>query len=372
MKGLYIHIPFCRSKCPYCDFYSLRYNEDFSKRYCGALIDEIKSGGRTRDFTENTDFEFDTVYFGGGTPSIIGGDNISEILKAVKSCYKITADAEITAECNPSSVSFDFFRKAAEAGVNRISLGMQSAVDRERKALGRIADKEKVKEAIKNSKDNGITNISLDIMLGVPNQTIKSLDETIDFCIESGVTHISAYMLTIEENTPFYKLQKKLPLPKEEETCEMYLHTIDKLKENGIFQYEISNFAKPSFESRHNLKYWNDKEYLGLGPSAHSFIGGRRFYFSSDTEAFVNGGRAVFEDFGGDEKEYLMLRLRLTAGVDISKFKEKFGKDFPLKLKKKAILFKDKGLLNINDNNISLTPKGFLVSNIIISELIDY
>lgn len=372
MKGLYIHIPFCRSKCPYCNFYSLRYNEDFSKKYCDALIEEIKSGQRTREFTENTDFEFDTVYFGGGTPSIIGGDRLSEILKAVKSSYKIYSNAEITAECNPSAVSFDFFKKAAKAGVNRISLGMQSAVDCERKSLGRIADKEKVKEAIKNARENGINNISLDLMLGIPNQTKTSLDETIDFCIESGVPHISAYMLTIEENTPFYKLKDKLPLPKEEETCEMYLHTTERLKENGIFQYEISNFSKQGFESKHNLKYWNDEEYLGLGPSAHSFIDGKRFYFSRSADDFINGKKAIFEDYGGDEKEYLMLRLRLTKGVDFKEFQKKFRKDLPSELKKKAMIFKEKGFLNINDDNVSLTPKGFLVSNYIISELLDY
>ena len=370
MKGLYFHIPFCRSKCPYCDFYSRLPDDAMLDAYTDALCDEMSTGARTAAFCENADLSFDTVYFGGGTPSVLGGERLLRILNEARQSYRIAENAEITVECNPSGVDEEFFRQLAHGGVNRISLGLQSAVDAERRQLGRFADKKQVEKALTNAQNSGITNLSLDVMLGIPDQTIASLDETLSFCLSMGVPHISAYMLALEENTVFYRRRDRLNLPDEDAVCELYLHMSETLTKNGIRQYEISNFAKPGFTSRHNLKYWNCEEYLGLGPSAHSFLGGKRFFFPRDTDGFIKGDCAVFDAFGGDAEEYLMLRLRLTDGVRFDDYCERFASPLPDAFLKKARAFAGQGLMTLTDEHIALTRNGFLVSNYILSELL--
>lgn len=371
MKGLYIHIPFCRSKCPYCDFYSMPKNEEMIEKYCNSLIDEISTGSRTRQFTENADLCFDTVYFGGGTPSVIGADRLGRILECIKKNYKITDDAEITAECNPSTVDGEFFKTLASYGFNRISLGMQSAVDSERRSLGRLADTNMVQSVIASARKNGILNISLDVMLGVPSQTMESLNETVDFLLNTDVPHISAYMLSIEDGTVFHKRQNMLNLPDEDTVCDMYIQLSRRLSENGYEHYEISNFAKRGSESRHNLKYWECEEYLGLGASAHSFINGKRFYFERSAEDFINGAEAVFDSFGGDIQEYLMLGLRLKKGISKSRYKNRFGCDIPESFIKNANQFIKSGHLTLDGDIYSLTQSGMLISNYIISNLLE-
>lgn len=371
MKGLYIHIPFCRSRCPYCDFYSCLSKNTDIESYVGAVIDEIKTGRRTKEFTQNTDFSFDSIYFGGGTPSVIGADNIGSIIICAKDYYNITDDAEITVECNPSTVDEDFFRSLSFHGVNRISLGMQSAVDNERKKLGRFADRNQVQSVINTARKYGIDNISLDVMLGIPDQTMYSLDETIDFLLEADVPHISAYMLSIEEGTVFHKRTDSLNLPDEDTVCDMYIHLSERLRNSGFMHYEISNFAKKGYESRHNTKYWNCEEYLGIGPSAHSFVDGRRFFFERDINSFTNDEKAVYDTTGGDREEYIMLRLRLSEGLTFDEYKNRFGEDFPAEIIKKADRFVKDGLLRLTETALSLTPDGFLISNYIISELIN-
>ena len=224
--------------------------------------------------------------------------------------------------------------------------------------------------AIAFAKSHGIDNISLDIMLGVPNQTIESLNESIDFLISSDIKHISAYMLKIEEDTPFYKMQGELVLPDEDTVCEMYLHTVKRLSENGFMQYEISNFAKDGFESRHNLHYWRTEEYLGIGPSAHSFLNGKRFYFERDFNSFLTNPTIIYDGEGGSEEEFIMLSLRLSEGFSKEKFKKRFGKDPDEEIFKRAEVFEKNGLINITDDRISLTPEGFLLSNTIIGNLL--
>ncbi|MBR3869708.1 MAG: radical SAM family heme chaperone HemW [Clostridia bacterium] len=371
MKGLYIHIPFCRSKCPYCDFYScLSKNADIES-FVNAVIDEIKTGRRATEFTKNSDLSFDTVYFGGGTPSVIGADNIGRIINCAKKYYSISDKAEITVECNPSTVDDEFFRKLSFYGVNRISLGMQSAVDNERRKLGRFADRNQVLSVIDSAKKYGIDNISLDVMLGIPDQTIESLDDTIDFCIETGAPHISAYMLSIEDGTVFHKRIDTLNLPDEDTVCKMYLHLSEKLRNAGFRHYEISNFAKSGYESRHNTKYWNCEEYLGIGPSAHSFIDSQRFFLERDINSFISGEKAVYDCTGGDREEYMMLRLRLSDGIVFEDYKVRFGEDFSSETIKKALDFEKQGLMTVSETSFSLTTDGFLISNYIISELIN-
>ncbi len=364
-RGLYIHIPFCKSKCPYCDFYSFVSTETQKDSYLNAVLFYLKSWG------EKLQGEFDTIYFGGGTPSCFGANRLGEIIQAARRHFNFI-DEEITVECNPSSVSLEFFEELKSFGVNRISMGMQSVVDDERKILGRLSNKIQVENAVKWAKLSGITNVSLDLMLGVPNQTRGSLDESLDFLISQNITHISAYMLKIEEGTPFEKLQNTLNIADEDEVCDLYEYTIQKLAENGFEQYEISNFSKRgAFKSRHNLKYWCGDEYLGIGASAHSFISGQRIFYERDFDSFVHGCEPTFDSMGGDGEEYLMLRLRLNEGVKFEQYEKRYGKSIDENILKRVKQMQKQGLIKMNDLGFSLTQKGFLLSNSVIGFVLD-
>ncbi len=365
LPGLYIHVPFCSSKCPYCDFYSLVAPDELKDQYTDAIIKNIIL------YNKRVGGAFSTVYFGGGTPSLLGSKRLIKILSNIDR----TADCEVTVECNPSDLSENWDIKAMDAlvkaGANRISMGMQSAVDEERKALGRQADREQVKLALELVKSAGINNFSLDLMLGIPHQTIDSIKESIEFCAQNGAKHVSSYLLKIEQGTPFEKVEKLLQLPDEDECCDMYLAACECLEEHGYKQYEISNFAVPGYESRHNLIYWDCREYLGLGASAHSFIGGKRFYFERDIHKFIDSAQPIEDGDGGSFEEYAMLRLRLTKGLINDDVKQRFGFDIPPKMLEKSRLFEKNGLVTIDSNGISLTPQGFLVSNSIIAALLN-
>lgn len=339
--GLYFHIPFCKNKCPYCDFYSTKYNEAASQEYCRQLISHI----------QKYEGAFDTVYFGGGTPSIIEPELIGKILNIARERFKINTESEITIECNPSKDLAEAFKLYRLYGINRISLGMQSAVDKERFALGRNAGKTQVAKAIKDAKTAGIRNISLDLMLGTPHQTLASLDESFDFIDKMNVQHISAYLLKIEEGTKFYELQNRLALPDEDTVSDMYLKTVRTLRELGFKQYEISNFAKDGCESRHNLKYWRLVPYLGIGKTAHSFWNGKRFFYDKNFRLIPDGE-------GGSDEEKIMLGLRLNEGINKALVKKQYQH------------FVNMGLMTETKNRIALTPEGMLVSNIIINALI--
>lgn len=360
--GLYLHIPFCKTKCPYCDFYSMRGDVSDKDMYTISLVESMEN------WSDKLGRKADTLYLGGGTPSILGGENIAMLTRRAKNLFGV--DGEITVECNPSAVEEDFFEAVADAGVNRISLGVQSVIERERKKLGRFSDREIIEKRIEQCKTAGIKNISLDVMLGVQEQTMKSFDETLNFCIASGATHISAYMLKIEEGTPYYKKKDSLNLPNDDEVADMYLAMSEKLRANGFEHYEISNFARSGFEGKHNLKYWNCEEYLGLGPSAHSFIDGKRFFYPRDIEYFKNGGEPISDGNGGDEEEYIMLRLRLKDGIVFEDFEKRFEKIFPRDIIKKTERFIENGLMKYDDKSMALTEKGFLLSNLIIAEFI--
>lgn len=357
-----MHIPFCRSKCPYCDFYSVRADESVKEQYVNVLKSRITAEMSVLNC------KADTLYIGGGTPSVLGAENLGEIVKSALPF--LTSDAEITVECNPFGLNEDFFNSLAFYGVNRISMGLQSANDSERRALGRLSDSETVKKAVKNAQKSGIKNISLDVMLGIPRQTEKSLAETLDFCISLGVPHISAYILKLEEGTVFYNRQNSLSLPNDDAVADLYLQACETLEENGIMQYEISNFAKSEYESRHNLKYWNCEEYLGLGPAAHSFLGGKRFYFERDLSSFLNNAEPIQDGDGGDFTEYAMLRLRLTEGLLQSETERRFGHKIPEEMIKKSAFFANNGLMESDETGIRLTRNGFLISNTILSEIL--
>ncbi|SJZ70856.1 radical SAM family heme chaperone HemW [Eubacterium coprostanoligenes] len=340
-SGLYFHIPFCKSKCPYCDFYSVKFDEASAQQYVQEICDEIKQYQGI----------FDTVYFGGGTPSILPPELIGKILDCARAQFEISDDAEITVECNPSKDLSEDFKKYASYGVNRISVGMQSAVDSERFALGRAAGRNEVERTINYARQSGIENISLDLMLGTPKQTIESLDYSFDFIKSVGVPHVSAYMLKIEEGTKFFQMRDRLVLPDDDTVGEMYLKTVDTLASFGIKQYEISNFAVPGFESRHNTKYWTLTPYLGIGKSAHSFWGGKRFFYDREWNKIDDGT-------GGDKEEQIMLGLRLAKGIDKSLVDRDFAE------------FVKMGYVADLGERVALTPKGMLVSNTIINYII--
>ena len=340
-SGLYFHIPFCKSKCPYCDFYSVKFDEASAQQYVQEICDEIKQYQGI----------FDTVYFGGGTPSILPPELIGKILDCARTQFEISDDAEITVECNPSKDLSEDFKKYASYGVNRISVGMQSAVDSERFALGRVAGKNEVERTINYARQSGIENISLDLMLGTPKQTIESLDYSFDFIKSVGVPHVSAYMLKIEEGTKFFQMRDRLVLPDDDTVGEMYLKTVETIASFGIEQYEISNFAVPGFESRHNTKYWTLTPYLGIGKSAHSFWGGKRFFYDIEWNKIDDGT-------GGDKEEQIMLGLRLAKGIDKSLVDRDFAE------------FVKMGYVADLGERVALTPKGMLVSNTIINYII--
>ncbi|MBR5442218.1 MAG: radical SAM family heme chaperone HemW [Clostridia bacterium] len=370
MSGIYIHVPFCKSKCPYCDFYSMRCDEATKSKYVDAVIDEIKALHRCKGFV-NEHFNADTLYLGGGTPSVLSGEQIAQIVSTARECFNIPTTGEITIECNPGSDIESLIPYFKECGVNRISLGMQSAVDEERKALGRGADRNRIRQVINLLKANEITNISLDIMLGIPHQTKESLTATLDFIAECDVPHVSAYMLKIEEGTFFDTHRERYTFPDEDTVCDLYTQCVDYLTDKGFCHYEISNLARQGYESRHNTKYWRLDNYLGIGPSAHSFIDGKRFYFDNSLQAFIDGTPPVFDGNGGDREEYIMLRLRLKDGLSLDELTAKYGKGAADGIIKKALLLKEQGLVSYDKHSISLTEKGFLLSNSVILELLD-
>lgn len=362
--GLYLHIPFCDGKCAYCSFFSKRSDESIIDRYTDHLIKSIHDRGDKINRT------VDTVYFGGGTPSLLGHERLIKILDNVKQSFNVTDNAEITVEVNPTSTNDLDFAAMRQAGFNRLSIGMQSVNDNELRILGRRHNAEAVSRTVKDAKSAGFDNISLDVMLAIPEQTIESLERTLRFCASQYVRHISCYILKVEEGTPFYAMRDTLPLFSDDEQAAFYEYTVKRLHELGYDQYEISNFSHKGFESRHNLHYWHDEEYLGIGPSAHSFLDGKRFYYENDFQRFFEG-HTEYEGEGGDSEEYIMLALRLTEGLIFEKYRERFGKTVSSSLIDAGRRLAANGLCYIDDDSLSLTVRGFLVSNSVIAYLLE-
>lgn len=363
--GIYIHVPFCdKEKCPYCDFYSVIADNDIKEKYIAAVRKDLEVRA-----VKVSDRIVDTVYFGGGTPAMIG-DGLARILDTVHENYNLTPDAEITFEANPAGITPDLLFKLRKTGFNRLSLGMQSAVPEELILLGRRHKPDDVARTIKEARSAGFENISLDLMLCVPRQTHQSMMTSIDFAESLKPEHISAYLLKIEQGTRYFNIRDILNLPNDDIQADMYLEACTALEKRGYIQYEISNFAKPGFESRHNLKYWDCDEYLGFGPAAHSYYKGQRFYYPRSLENYINGGQPVPDGKGGTLEEYIMLRLRLREGLFEKELKSRYNIDFSIFGDKKLSKFKSAGLLNFKNGQISLTQKGFIVSNSVIGGLI--
>ncbi len=361
--GLYIHIPFCKQKCNYCDFYSFGASEAKKREYAAVLQNRIA------DFGERLQVSADTIYIGGGTPTVLEGENLASIIKTAKEHFSFNG-GEITVEVNPADNLKETFRILKSVGVNRISLGVQSAIENELKILGRRHTNCDVERTVCDARECGIDNISLDLMLGIPGQTEKSLNETLEFFASLSPQHISAYILKVEEGTQFGKMSvEDLNLPEDDTVSELYLKACEFLKNIGFEHYEISNFAKKGYRAKHNMKYWLGEPYLGIGPAAHSFINGKRFYFERDITSFLNGAEPISDGTGGDPQEFIMLRLRLSDGLNIAEYEEKFGEKLGVS-KSKLNMLESAGYIVVNNGIVRLTEKGFLVSNSILQEFI--
>ena len=361
--GLYLHIPFCKSKCPYCDFFSGKGSETDYVAYCAELKNKIYY------WSKRTDRPASTVYFGGGTPSILGTERLCDLLQYVKTCFSVDLHAEITLEVNPDSGRHLDFSALKEAGFNRVSVGFQTAAERELKALGRIHSIDDARLTVRRAQDAGIDNLSMDLMMGIPFQTIDSLKSSIDFCASLGVKHISSYLLKIEKGTRFYEQRDSLHVADDDEQADLYLFAVDYLESIGYRQYEISNVAFEGFESCHNSAYWQCREYIGIGPSAHSFFEGKRFFYGRSMQDFI--ANILHDDGdGGSEEEYLMLALRLKSGLRFSDYRARFQKEVSPLLLRKVNKYVGSGLMERDLQHFGLTARGFLVSNTIISDLL--
>ena len=369
--GLYIHIPFCRTKCLYCDFCSfVSRDEQQREAYVGALLREIEARG-------TKDYSVDTVYFGGGTPSLLSAEQIGRILGEIKESFNVSPDAEITLECNPMTVSDGdkYFKELRALGVNRLSLGVQSAVDGELKLIGRRHSFEEAKATFLAARGAGFENISVDLMLGIPSQTFDSLRASANQVIKLAAEHISIYSLQLEEGTPLYRMRERYSLADDDAAADMYELVVKMMKDAGYRHYEISNFARGGRESKHNSKYWRLDEYLGLGLAAHSDFGGKRLENTRDMERYLGGEWLEAEsDISNSEREFefLMLGLRTADGISKSEFLARFGVDFDEKYGKKVEKFKKMGYFCEKGDALALTESGFEVSNAILTEILDF
>ena len=372
--GIYIHVPFCRSKCYYCDFCSsTRCDGDVSDAYVNALCAEIEQISEKIRHNGQVPIA-DTVYFGGGTPTLLDCGRFERILRSVDGAFGIEKDAEITVETNPKTADAQKLAALRSLGVNRLSIGMQSVHDVELRALGRIHTFSDFKECLADAREAGIDNISADLMYGIPCQTRESFARSVLTLCELGVEHVSSYCLTVEPDTPFGR-RKELILPDEDAVADMYDAMSELLEARGYFKYEISNFAHKGRESKHNNKYWTLEDYLGFGPAAHSFYDGVRYAHTRDIDAYCRG-ESIYCDvqrISGSEQmnEYVMLGMRLARGITIADFEARFNADFDScfgqKLRKYAPEY-----VYIDGEVCRFTPRGMFVSNAILSDALDF
>lgn len=355
--GVYVHIPFCVRKCPYCDFYSTAASGDIIEGYVQKLCADIR---------ENCPTGAGSVYFGGGTPSLLSPEQAGRIISAVSP----ENGTEISIEANPNSVSPEKLRGYLSAGINRISFGIQSLCGDELEALGRLHTADEAENAVRSAYEVGFRNISADIMLGVCGQNEDSLSETLRRLTALPINHVSAYMLKIEEGTPYSKNGMKDRVPDDDAAADMYLLAAEYLENAGFYQYEISNFAQKGYECRHNLLYWLCGEYYGFGPAAHSFYGGKRYACRRDLDGYLSGGAEkitdVLQETPPDFFERGMLKLRLSRGIGEGEIPEDMQGHFM----KQFAIYEKAGLMKRTADGFALTREGFLLSNSIIVGLL--
>lgn len=366
VKSAYVHIPFCRAKCFYCDFNSYPGRENLFKDYVTALILEINRA-------EPVEAELDSVYFGGGTPTILPPDALASVLDAINSRFGISGSAEVTVEANPGTVDASSISELRKAGFNRLSIGVQSFNDDILERIGRIHTTSEARSAIMQGRDAGFSNISIDLMYALPDQTIEDWQNTLDAALEISPEHISLYELTVEEGTVFGNLRRKcqINLPDEDLQMEMYTLAINSLTNAGYEHYEVSNFAKPGYRSRHNQVYWRNEPYFGFGAGASGYIGGTRYTNISSPDFYIErllAGESVVESsetVTGRQSmgETVMLGLRMLDGLDLDAFEERYGVSLFDVYRKEVTEFTTKGLLEVADSRLRLTSKGLFLAN---------
>lgn len=387
-SSAYIHIPFCKSKCAYCDFVSYQGRNDRINQYPDALCKEIEL---TKTHLDSFDGGFAvsgqglrTVYFGGGTPSLLSENQIKRVLDSINQSFPIAFDAEITIEVNPGTVTLNRIKGYVDAGINRISIGIQSFSDPLLRLLGRIHTREQAIAAIDFALEAGIRNISCDLMLGLPGQTIAEAKESLSVLIEKGVPHISLYSLSLEDGTPFYERYSRTidDLAPPEKEREMYHTLINQLKKRNYNHYEISNLALPGFESRHNNTYWKAESYLGFGCAAHSYTGGYRTENTSDLDRYIDillDDSPALADITADrvrietdekQKEFMLLGFRLLEGVSGDEFRMRFGKDMEACFGTELEKHLKSGLLERHEDSIRLSPQGVDFANIVFRDFV--
>lgn len=371
--GIYIHIPFCASKCGYCDFYSLPGCERKMPDYQSALLSHISESAEAMQ-----SFEIDSIYFGGGTPSYYGAKRLVEILDEIKRTGRVRLDCEITVEANPDSVKSADMKLLRREGVNRLSLGVQSANNDLLKIIGRRHNFRQAITAVDTARNAGFENVSLDLIYGLPSQTKGDWADTLSRALELHPEHLSCYGLKLEEGTPMYRYMGSPLIPTDDEQADMYLYTVETLERYGYPQYEISNFAVPGYESKHNLKYWTLQDYMGFGPGAYSCVNDVRYSFVKDLNKYiaaVNGDKMIIDEYEQSvpvqrAAEYIMLGMRTTRGISEQEYHKIYLSDWT-PLEDAFNTFEKKGWAKKTDDRWSLTPQGFLVSNQLIGIMLD-
>lgn len=375
--GVYIHIPFCGSKCSYCDFYSLPgQSETLMDDYVKALARHMDEAGTYLGKGSKGGISVDSVYVGGGTPTAIGHKRLIAVLAALKKKFILTTNCEVTVEANPGTADAKAFKKLRKAGYNRISFGVQAMQQDLLTTLGRKHTGEQAADCVREAADAGFTNISVDVMYGIPGQTRAQLTETLRSVCTWRINHLSLYGLKLEEGTPLAEAEPVLP--KDDEQADMYLEAVELLAKEGLKQYEVSNFARQGYICRHNYKYWMLEPYVGFGAAAHSDFGGKRYSFVKNVKAYIDGVRdseSLMEEMQQvplieRAGEYVMLGLRTVNGVSSNEYTRLFKASFDM-LENKLARCKKWGLAATEGDRWRLTPKGFLVSNQIIGELLD-
>lgn len=377
--GIYIHIPFCKKKCNYCDFISFQNKNEYIEQYISCLKKEIEKSIKIENIEE---IIVKTIYIGGGTPSYINSNYIVDLIEEIKKKYKITDDAEITIEVNPGTVTRQKLEDYYNIGINRLSIGLQSDNYDILKIIGRIHTYSEFLETYELARDIGFKNINIDLMLALPNQTIEILENTVNKIIKLKPEHISIYSLIIEEGTKLEEQIKneEIKLPDENTERIMYHLVNEILKQNNYIQYEISNYSKPNFNSKHNLDCWNQKEYIGFGVASHSYINMERFSNTENLEEYIKNikNEQIQNNYTINEvqnkttqmKEYMMLGLRKIQGISVSEFKQKFNENpiylYRIELNKLV----EKELIEIDFDNIKLTKKGLDFANLVWEEFI--
>ncbi len=368
--GLYLHIPFCKSKCRYCDFCSFpRQNGAAVEAYLAALSREIAAYGR-----EMCAYTVETVYFGGGTPTYLSPDQLSALLLAVREHFAVAENAEISTECNPATVDAAALATLRRAGFNRLSIGAQSLADGELALLGRIHTAKDFRATFLAAREAGFENISADLMFGIPAQTPDSFRATLEGLVALGPEHISAYGLKIEEGTPFWRERERVVLPNEDEEGQMYMDAVDFLAAHGYARYEISNFAKAGCESRHNLRYWEREDYLGMGLAAYSCLGFERFSNTCDMDRYLAGERvAERERVSAHDAltESVMLGMRLEKGINLDALAQNYG-EAAYEYSARLAPYETGGFVRKTEDGYAFTSEGMYVSNTILSDVLDF